>query len=77
MDSLHISQVRAMLDRGEPVNLTVVKLRDGSLMECEDVVSLSYDYYKGTRQIKFLHSGAIRTIHDVCIITINEFEVYL
>lgn len=77
MNSIHISQARAMLDTGRPVDLTVVKLRDGSLIRYTDVVSLRYDYYKGTRSIKILANHSVRTIHDVCIIGINEFEVYL
>ncbi len=46
-------------------------------MEADDVVSLSYDRYKGTRSIKFMRSGQIRTIHDVCIVGIDDFEVFL
>lgn len=77
MTSIHISQARAMLDRGTPVDLVVVKLRDGSLIEYKNAVSLRYDFYKGTRSIKLLASHDIRTIHDVCIIQINDFEVFL
>jgi hypothetical protein len=76
MDSLHISQARAILDRGNPVDLVVVK-KNGSLMEAKNVISLRYDFYKGTRNIKFLASGEIRLIHDCCIIQLNDFEVYL
>jgi len=74
---IHISQARKMLDSGQPVSLTVVRLRDGSLIHYEQAVSLRYDYYKGTRSIKLLKSHQIRTIHDVCIIGIDDFEVYL
>lgn len=74
--AIHISQARAMLDRGAVVNLTVVR-KNGTLFPAKEVVSLSYDFYKGTRQIKFIRSGEIRTIHDVCIIGIDDFEVYL
>ena len=77
MKSIHISQARAMLDSGKPVDLHVVKLADGSLIHYKDVVSLRYDYYKGTRTIKILANHQKRTIHDVCIIGINDFEVYL
>lgn len=77
MTSIHISQARAMLDSGQPVDLVVVKLRDGSLIEYKNVVSLRYDYYKGTRSIKLLANHSVRTIHDVCILRINDFEVFL
>lgn len=65
-----------MLDRGTPVSLTVLK-KNGSLMHADEVISLRYDYYKGTRRIKFLRSGQIRSIRDVCILRLNEYEVFL
>jgi len=74
---IHLSLARKMLDSGQPVSLTVVCLRDGSLINYENAVSLRYDYYKGTRSIKLLRSGQIRTLHDVCIIGIDDFDVYL
>lgn len=77
MNSLHISQVRKMLDTGQPLNLRLVKLRDGSLYEANKAVSLTHDFYKGTRTIKCLTSGRKITIHDVCIVGVNEYEVFL
>ena len=75
-DAVHITTARAMLDRGEPVKLRYVK-RNGSVIDMEDAVSLRYDFYKGTRTVKFLRSGEKRTIRDVCIIGINDMEVFL
>lgn len=74
--AIHMTQALAMLNSGQRVALRVVTAR-GKILDCEDVVSLSYDRYKGTRSIKFLRSGQIRTIHDVCIVGINDFEVFL
>lgn len=74
--SIHISHALKMLDQGKIVSLRVVTAK-GRIMECDDVISLSYDRYKGTRSIKFIRSGQIRTIHDVCIIGLNDFDVYL
>lgn len=74
--AIHISQALAMLNRGERVSLKIISAK-GKLMEWEDVISLSYDRYKGTRSIKFVRSGQIRTIHDVCIVGIDDFDVYL
>lgn len=65
-----------MLDCGDPVTLRVVAA-NGRILVCPDVVSLSYDRYKGTRSIKFTRSGQIRTIHDVCIVGIDDFDVFL
>lgn len=74
--AIHISQARAMMDTGKVVNLTVVR-KNGSLFHAKEVVSLRYDYYKGTRSIKSIRSGEIRTIHDICIIGIDDFEVFI
>lgn len=74
--AIHISQALAMLDNGQRVSLRVVTAK-GKLMECPDVISLSFDRYKGTRSIKFVRSGEIRTIHDVCIVGIDDFDVFL
>lgn len=74
--AIHITQALRMLDRGQPVTLKVITTK-GKVMERDNVISLSYDHYKGTRSIKYLRSGQIRTIHDVCIIGINDFEVFL
>lgn len=74
--AIHITQALAMLNRGERVSLKIVTVK-GKLMEWEDVISLSYDRYKGTRSIKFVRSGQIRTIHDVCIVGIDDFDVYI
>lgn len=74
--AIHISAARKMLDAGQPVSLRYVK-KNGQIMEAENVVSLRYDFYTGMRTIKFLHNGQKRSIHDVCIIGINDFEVFL
>lgn len=75
-DYIHISQALAMLNSGKPVTLTVISTR-GKKMVWKDVISLSYDHYKGTRSIKFIRSGQIRTIHDVLIVGIDDFDVTL
>lgn len=76
MKAIHISQALAMLNSGNRVSLRIITTK-GKLMVVDDVVSLSYDRYKGTRSIKFMRSGQIRTIHDVCIVGIDDFEVFL
>lgn len=74
--AIHISAARKMLDSGQPVTLTYVK-KNGQIMSAKNVVSLRYDFYTGMRTIKLLHNGQKKSIHDVCIIGINEFEVFL
>jgi len=65
-----------MLEAGEPVDLRVWK-SDGSILEYNNCIPLRYDFYKGTRQIKLLASKEIRTIRDVCIMSVNDMLVYL
>lgn len=74
--AVHISVARKMMDSGQPVSITYVT-KSGALINTTNVVSLRYDFYTGLRTIKFLRSGEKRTIHDVCIIAINDFEVFL
>ena len=37
-------------------------------------ISLRYDFYAGTRNMKLLTSGQIRKIHDWCIFSVNLFR---
>ena len=74
--AIHISAARKMLDSGQPVTLTYVT-KNGQIMTANNVVSLRYDFYTGMRTIKLLHNGQKKSIHDVCIIRINDFEVFL
>lgn len=76
MQSIHITTAQQMMLRPDPVDLVVWK-SDGSLLYYNNVISLKYDFYKGTRRIKFLRSNEIRTIRDVCISKINGLEVFL
>ena len=76
MQSIHISTAQQMMLRPDPVDLVVWK-SDGSLLYYNNVISLKFDFYKGTRRIKFLRSNEIRTIRDVCISKINGLEVFL
>lgn len=74
--AIHISTARKMLDAGQPVTLIYVK-KNGQIMTAKNVVSLRYDFYSGMRTIKLLHNGRKISIHDVCIIGINDFDVFL
>lgn len=77
--SIHINEARKILDKGDPVRMSVVK-KDGSILDITDenpVVSLSYDFHTGLRTVKFLRSGAKRTIRDCMIIAINDYDVFL
>ena len=77
--AIHINDARRILDKGDPATMSVVR-KNGSVLEISKdnpVVSLSYDVYTGLRTVKFLRSGAKRTIRDCMIIAINDFDVFL
>lgn len=75
-NAIHISTARKMMDSGQPFSLTYVK-KNGQIFSAKNVVSLRYDFYSGVRTIKMLHNGQKRSIHDVCIIGIDDFDVFL
>ncbi len=73
---IHISTMREMLKRPDPVDL-VVLAKDGRVLRLDNCVGLKFDLYKGTRRIKLLSSGQIRTIRDILILSINGCEVMI
>lgn len=73
---IHITIARKILDSGKPVTLSVFT-KKGELQTYADVIGISNHFRGGTRKIKFLASGEIRQIRDVCIVEINDEEVYL
>lgn len=65
-----------MLMRPEPVDL-VVLTKEGRVLELNNCIGLKFDKYKGTRRIKMLTSGEIRTVCDILIMSINGCEVMI
>jgi hypothetical protein len=74
--AIHISTMRKMLQSADPVDL-VVWTKKGEIQYWNNVVSLKYDHYLGVRNVKFLDSGQIRKVRDVCIYSINNMIVFL
>lgn len=73
---IHISTMSDMLMRPEPVDL-VVLTKEGRVLELNNCIGLKFDKYKGTRRIKMLTSGEIRTVRDILIMSINGCEVMI
>lgn len=73
---IHISTMADMLMRPEPVDL-VVLTKNGRILELNNCIGLKFDKYKGTRRIKMLTSGEIRTVRDILIMSINGCEVMI
>ena len=65
-----------MLEQPEPVTIRLWTAK-GEVQVWHRAVSLRYDLYRGIRNVKLLDSGEIRKLRDVCIIEINNMEVYL
>lgn len=73
--SIHISTMRQMLKAGDPVDIKLWT-KSGEIQEYHNCISLRYNFYKGTRQIKLLESREIRQVRDVCIFEINGLTVF-
>ena len=73
---IHLSTMSEMLSRPDPVDL-VVLTKEGRVLTLENCVGLKYDKYRGTRRIKMLSSGQIRTIRDILVMSINGCEVMI
>lgn len=65
-----------MLSAGEPVDIRLWT-KKGEIQSYKNCISLSFDFYGGTRHIKLLDSGQIRCVRDVCIFEINGLRVGL
>lgn len=65
-----------MLKRPDPVDL-VVLTKEGRILYLNNCVGLKFDLYRGTRRIKMLESGQIRTVRDILIVSINGMEVMI
>jgi hypothetical protein len=65
-----------MLMKPDPVDL-VVMTKDGRVLNINNCIGLKFNKYKGTRQIKQLDSGQIRSVRDILILKINGCEVML
>ena len=74
--SIHITTARTMLNSGDPVDIAVWRA-NGEILHLHNCISLRYDFYAGTRNIKLLTSGQIRKIRDCCIFAVNDCEVFL
>ena len=72
--TIDLRTARRMLNRGEPLDILVWKA-NGEILRLQNCISLRYNFATGTRNIKLLNSGQIRRIREVCIFSINGYEV--
>lgn len=73
----HLNRVMGRRDdEGRPVPFRVRYIcMDGEVMEAKNVICTSVDVRRRKRNIKFLDSGQVRTIHDVLVIEVNDFKI--
>ena len=76
MTSIHISTARKMLNAPEPVDIKLWTSK-GEIQEWKRCISLRFDFYKGTRNMKLLGSNQIRKVRDCCIFEINGSSVFM
>lgn len=76
MNAIHITTAKKMLDSHDPVSICVWTSK-GEIQTYQDCISLHYDFYTGTRNVKLRPSNQIRKIRDVCIFRLNGMEVFL
>ena len=76
MQSIHISTARLLLNRPEPLDISLWT-RSGEIQSWQRCISIKYNHYAGTRKMKLLDSGQIRQLRECCIFAINGMEVYL
>lgn len=65
-----------MLESPDPVDLVVLD-KSGRVLKLNNCVGLKWDMYRGTRRVKLLSSGQIRTIRDILVMEINGCEVMI
>lgn len=73
----HLHRVMECRDeRGFPVPFNMKYIcMDGEVMEVKNVVCTSVDVRHKKRNIKFLDSGQVRTIHDALVLEVNGFKI--
>lgn len=48
---------------------------DGTIMESSNVICTSVDVRHRKRNIRFVDSGQVRTIHDVLVLEVDDFKI--
>ena len=78
---LRYQQGRRLAERtdenGEPVpfKLKYISKSSGELIVADNVITTSVNVKKRKRNVKFLNSGEVRTIHDVLIVGIDDTHI--
>lgn len=76
MNSIHISTARLILNRPDPVDISIWTAK-GEVQTWRNCICIKYDHYRGIRKFKLLSSNQIRATHECCIFQLNGMEVFL
>ena len=78
---LRYQHVRRLVERTDeegnpiPFKLMYISKSTGELIVAENVITTSVNVKKRKRNVKFLNSGEVRTIHDVLIVGIDDTRI--
>lgn len=78
---LRYQHVRRLAERtdenGQPVpfKLKYISKSSGELIVADNVITTSVNVKKRKRNVKFMNSGEVRTIHDVLIVGIDDTHI--
>ena len=70
MNSIHISTARLILNRPDPVDISIWTAK-GEVQTWRNCICIKYDHYRGIRKFKLLSSNQIRATHECCIFQLN------
>ncbi|MDA3906509.1 MAG: hypothetical protein PF484_10585 [Bacteroidales bacterium] len=76
---IHVSAINSITEgaaKGKPFSFKAIT-KAGELLAGENCICTSSNFERKTRNIKFLDSEEIRTIHDIQLIEFNGKEVFL
>lgn len=77
MKAIHLNTARKILEAGQPCDLKLWRMTDGSILHYRNCIGISRYVRGASHKVKMLDSGEIRRVFDYMIFEINDMEVYL
>ena len=74
---IHLKDAIRLLESGIPCTIRLWKLANGDILTYSNVVGNGSHWRGGLHRVRFLDSGEIRTVRDVCMFEINNLKIYL
>lgn len=75
----HVRELTERIDEnGNPMPFRLrYATQRGSIIDQKNVITTSVDVRRKMRNVKFLDSGQIRTIHDALILQVNDTKIVM